>query len=201
MSINVFEMKVKITFTDELLGTMPGDKEVFKNFVAGKADTINEEAENIRIDVDNELEKGTTVFPKNAVGVPFIYDYQLRGYFKEACKGLKDAGLGKSGKVKNYKKKIDLGIFVKDRENLIDVNGDIGICERPLRAQTMQGERVALSRSESVPAGSTVIFTVQCLNKEDLELVEEWLDYGRFHGTGQWRNSGRGRFTWELLLD
>ena len=29
--------------------------------------------------------------------------------------------------------------------------------------------------------------------------VREWLDYGKFSGIGQWRNSGHGRFTWEEL--
>lgn len=27
----------------------------------------------------------------------------------------------------------------------------------------------------------------------------EWLDYGKLRGLGQWRNSGKGRFTYELL--
>ena len=88
-------------------------------------------------------------------------------------------------------------IFIKDRQNVIDINGDIGICERPLRASTPQGDRVALSRSESIPAGSTVTFTVQCLVENDLKLIEEWLEYGELHGTGQWRNGGKGRYTYE----
>ena len=31
------------------------------------------------------------------------------------------------------------------------------------------------------------------------KLVREWLDFGCFNGLGQWRNSGKGRFTWEEL--
>ena len=31
------------------------------------------------------------------------------------------------------------------------------------------------------------------------KLVLEWLDYGKLRGLGQWRNSGKGRFTYELL--
>lgn len=27
----------------------------------------------------------------------------------------------------------------------------------------------------------------------------EWLDYGKLRGLGQWRNSGKGRFTYEIL--
>ena len=32
-----------------------------------------------------------------------------------------------------------------------------------------------------------------------LPAVREWLDYGKLHGFGQWRNSGKGRFEWEEM--
>jgi hypothetical protein len=32
-----------------------------------------------------------------------------------------------------------------------------------------------------------------------LDTVIDWLEYGEFRGLGQWRNSGMGRFTYELL--
>lgn len=191
------EMTVKLTFSDELLGTLPGNRSLFLDYITTKAETVDEEAE--AIPVDEQIEKGTTVFPRTKDGRPFLYDYQIRGYFKEACKFLKEVEGSKSSKVKAYKKKIDGLIFVRDRENAIELNGDMGICERPLRASTPQGDRVALSRSESVPEGSKVTFTVQCLIDSDMELVREWLDYGKFHGTGQWRSAGKGRYTWEEI--
>lgn len=189
------EIKVQLTFIDDLLGTMPGNRDIFTDFVAKKAETVNEEAE--AIPVDEALEKGTTVFPRTADDKPFIYDYQLRGYFKESCKFLKKVDGTKSSKEKAYKQKIDGLIFVKDRQNVINTDKEIGICERPLRASTPQGERISLSRSESIAEGATLEFTVVCMVDSDIDLVKEWLDYGRFHGTGQWRNSGKGRFTWE----
>ena len=192
------EMKVRLTFTENLLGTMPGNEEIFRDYVAQKAETVDEEAE--AISMAQMLEKGTTVFPRTSDDKPFIYDYQLRGFFKEACKFLKKVDGTRSSKCKAYKQEIDGLIFVMDRQNVIDLKGmKIDICERPLRASTPQGDRVALSRSESVPAGSTVEFTVRCLVDADIELVREWLDYGALHGTGQWRNSGAGRFTWEEI--
>lgn len=189
------ELRIRLTFIDDLLGTMPGNRDIFTDFVAKKAETVNEEAE--AIPVDEALEKGTTVFPRTADDKPFIYDYQIRGYFKESCKFLKKVEGTKSSKEKAYKQKIDGLIFVKDRQNVINTNEEIGICERPLRASTPQGERISLSRSESIAEGATMEFTVICMVDSDIELVKEWLDYGRFHGTGQWRNSGKGRFTWE----
>ena len=71
--------------------------------------------------------------------------------------------------------------------------------ERPLRAETMQGDRVALTKSESVPAGTKVTVTFRCERKEGLDLVKECLDYGKEHGTGQWRNAGYGRFIWKKI--
>lgn len=191
----MIEMAVELTFTDELLGTMPGNEEIYRDYVAKKAETVDEEAE--ALTVDETIEKGTTIFPKEADGTPFLYDYQIKGFFKEACKFLKKVPETKSAKEKAYKQKIDGLIFVKDRINPIDLHGQkIGICERPLRASTPQGDRVALSRSESIPEGSTVRFIVMCLVDKDMDIVREWLDYGALHGTGQWRNSGKGRFTW-----
>lgn len=189
------EIKVQLTFIDDLLGTMPGNRDIFTDFVAKKAETVNEEAE--AIPVDEALEKGTTVFPRTAEDKPFLYDYQIRGYFKESCKFLKKVDGTKSSKEKAYKQKIDGLIFVKDRQNVINTDKEIGICERPLRASTPQGERISLSRSESIAEGATIEFTVVCMVDSDIDLVKEWLDYGRFHGTGQWRNSGKGRFTWK----
>lgn len=84
---------------------------------------------------------------------------------------------------------------------MIILAGDIGDCQRPLRAQTMQGERVTLANSETIPAGSTLEFTVVCFDDKDMKLVCEWLDYGVWRGLGQWRNSGKGKFTWEKLSE
>ena len=30
-------------------------------------------------------------------------------------------------------------------------------------------------------------------------VLQEWLNYGRLRGLGQWRNSGKGRYTFEQL--
>ena len=80
-------------------------------------------------------------------------------------------------------------------------DGEISTCQRPLRAQTAQGERVALAMSEEVPAGATMDITIKVLDKALLPAIREWLDYGELRGLGQWRNSGKGRFTWEEITD
>ena len=65
----------------------------------------------------------------------------------------------------------------------------------------MQGERVSLANSEEIPEGSTIEFEIKLLDKSLYGVVLEWLDYGELRGLGQWRNSGKGRFTYELLED
>ena len=83
--------------------------------------------------------------------------------------------------------------------NFIENYDKITECQRPLRCSTMQGERVSIAISGEIPAGATVNFTVRCLIDEDVELVKEWLDYGQYNGLGQWRNSSKGSFYYEIL--
>ena len=110
-----------------------------------------------------------------------------------------DSGTGKSSSIKAFKKEIDKLIFVEPRTIPILFDGEMGECCRPLRAQTMQGERVSLALSEQIPAGATCEFTIVLLCDDHEKAVREWLDYGRFSGIGQWRNSGKGRFRWEEI--
>ena len=193
------EMKVKITLLEEMLGTASGNPEIHEEFIASKApDAPSREEEIEALGVDEVVAKDKTVFPRDAEGRPILWDYQIKGFMKDACGMLRKVSGSESSKVKAYKKEIDGLIFVSPRAIPIVFDGEVGECQRPLRAQTAQGERVALANSETVPAGSTIEFTVQMLTNDD-KLVKEWLDYGVLRGLGQWRNSGKGRFEYELV--
>ena len=194
------EIKAKITFTEELLGTASSDPEVHKTYIASKAPNAPKLEEEVEaLGVDNIAEKSMTIFPRDKDGNPILWDYQIKGFFKDSCSALRKVTGTVSSKIKAYKKEIDGLIFVFPREIKINLNGEIGICERPLRAQTAQGERVALASSETVPAGSSAKITIRCLSDAHEKAVREWLDYGQLKGLGQWRNSGKGRFTWEEI--
>ena len=191
------EIKVKLTFLEEVLGTASADKEIHGKFIASKApDAPSREEEIEALGVEEVTEKSMTVFPRNTEGKPIFWDYQIKGFFKDACGMLRKVPNSASSKIKAYKKEIDGLIFVKEREIPIIFDGEIGSCQRPLRAQTAQGERVALANSETVPAGSTIEFTIQLMCDTHEKAVREWLDYGVFRGIGQWRNSGKGKFEW-----
>ena len=106
----------------------------------------------------------------------------------------------KSKGLKAFKKEIDGLVFVSPRQIplVMPEGGEIGDLQRPLRASTAQGERIALAHSETVPAGTVQEFDVMVLKDDLVPYVEEWLAYGALHGTGQWRNSGMGAFEAEV---
>lgn len=208
------KMKVKLTFTESLLGTIPADAEIYSRFIGAKSpDALTVDEEVAALGADEITERGTTVFPRTEDGKPFLYDYQIKGFFKDACSmlarltgkdpetGKKKKAVNESGKLTAHKKAIDGLIFVQPRKIVLELPEDkeITICQRPLRAQTAQGERVALSSSEEVPAGTSCELTVLLLDENHEKVVREWLDYGSLRGIGQWRNSGKGAFEWEEI--
>lgn len=167
------KLTVKLTLVEEALGGAPNNKEVYTKFIASKApDAASTEDEIAAIGVDGVVENGKKL-----------------------------AAANESSKLKAYKKVIDGLIFVKPRmiPFCSPSGSEVGVCERALRAQTLQGERIALACSETVPVGSTLTFEVICMDDSHVAAVREWLDYGLLRGIGQWRNSGKGRFTWEEL--
>lgn len=193
-------LKIRITFTEELLGTASGNPELHREFIASKApDAISAEEEVEAIGVDGVVEKAMTVFPRNQDGEPILFDYQIKGFFKDACGTLRRVPGSVSSKIKAYKKEIDGLLFVSPRMIRLSMPGPMGECQRPLRASTAQGERIALSHSETAPAGTTIEVEIQCLTKDMLNLAKECLEYGKLRGIGQWRNSGKGRFIYELI--
>lgn len=194
------ELKVRVTFFEEILGTASNDPEIHAEFIASKApDALSKKEEVEALGIDEVIEKSKTVFPRNENGEPIMWDYQIKGFFKDTCGMLKKVTNTTSSKIKAYKKEIDGLIFVKERMIPIQFDGEIGSCQRPLRAQTAQGERVSLANSETIPAGAFIEFTVSCLCDSHIIAVKEWFDYGELRGMGQWRNSGKGRFKWEEI--
>ena len=192
-------LKVRVTMFEEILGTASANPEIHEEFIASKApDAPSREEEVAAVGADEVFEKGMTVFPR-VNGEPIAWDYQWKGFFKDACGCLRKIPGSACEKIKAYKKEIDGLIFVEPRAIPIRFDGEMGICQRPLRGQTAQGERIALASSESIPAGATMTFEIRMLLPEHEKAVREMLDYGRLRGFGQWRNSGKGRFTWELL--
>ena len=211
--------KIKVTLTDDMLGMSAANPEIYRDFIASKAPDSDDAQEEIeKLSVNELVEKTMTIFPRDDSGNPFLWDYQFRGFLKGSLGALvefdpitiggrkeKDPQTGKTktkggSKISKYtyKRFVDQQIFVFPREIKFslpdDSNGET--CSRPLRAETMQGPRIALSHSESVPEGTTFEVTIKYHDRLE-DILIQLLDYGADNGIGQWHNSGKGRFVWE----
>lgn len=199
------QIVVRIELTEELLGTKPSNDEIFEKFLLTKLPKPEkpkdeaEAAERAMAEAEDAEESGTTVFHTDALGNPGIWDYQIKGFFKDAAGMLNRADKAESGleKLTAHKTKIDGLVFVGPRfiKLQMPAGAKLGLCERPLRADTPQGPRVGLCRSQTVPAGTAIEFTVTLLSKDLEPYLNRWLEYGQLRGLGCWRNSGKGRFT------
>jgi len=199
---------LKVIFTTPVLGSQPTGR-VASEFLAKRAGFENGLPEDEEQSLPEALEKGTTVFHRSPEGAPIFFNYQIKGF-------LKNAGLVLNGMVKNQsgavvkalRSKVNNKVFVIERCVELHPPGnngakwqheDITYNERPLRAATAQGERVALARSEQLPEGTWFTCKLAVYPGDiDQLILEELLDYGFDMGLGQWRNGGWGQFRYEL---
>lgn len=194
---------VKLSFISPILGSAPSNKDVYENYVASKHVDATPEQTAAEVAMIPELpQTGKTIFrvDPDTKGLMFL-PHQIRGFLKEA-------GSAISGKALTaYKSKIDKWVFVEPDKIFIMRDGEKitqadTTCERPLRAVTAQGPRVSLLSSEQINEGVTVDFDllVLPLGQKEItrELLESWLEYGRFQGISQWRNGSYGRCIYEL---
>lgn len=210
----VTEYQLKITFTDKLLGTVAYNKEVYSTFVQAKAREVGVPEEQLAeevLDVKNIEEKGWTGFFQDETGI-YISSHMVKGFLKNASLVIKD-----QTKVKNAKSKVNNFVFLKEKKLYLmreKISGETeighkrydilsksdGVLERPLQAMTLQGPRVSLAKSDYVDEGTCVVCTLRLLQNPEIseKLIREFLDYGQFLGLGQWRNSGKGQFEYEL---
>lgn len=207
LGIPFHEIKVRVKYVEPILGSLPFNEELHETYIASKApNAMNRSEEVAALGVDAVVEEGMTGFARDSDGNPMNWDYQWKGFLKESAYFMKqvDGSLTSKAKVMSaYRKRIDGLVFVEPRRIpfVVPQGKEMTTCQRPLRAQTAQGERIALANSEQLPAGCEQEFSVIVLMEELVPLVKEWLNYGLLHGTGQWRNSGMGRFVWEEVIE
>lgn len=207
------DQKFRLTGISPILGSISLDKEVFLNYLATKGKTpeevarATEDVENV-IENPDEQQKVTGFYRDSNTSDLILKDYQIKGFLKEAAKALKSQinMAQTSSKIDNY-------VFIMERNIPIMHNGSPvsstdGLLSRPLRAQTMQGPRVALAYSEKVDEWSIDI-TIRVLDNEKtktsaavtMDIVRELLSYGELKGLLQWRNGGYGQFRVEALSE
>lgn len=174
---------------------------------------LDEEFENLKQDkalqekIDEIEDKALTIFYRNHEGIPSLADHQIKGWLKDTIAFL--VGEGEiTGKAFNKKK--DSGTYAKDwikrwvservmfpgkcRFFPFDYRGEIKLYDRPLRAKTMQGDRVCLASSELIPAGTQCTFQVILYDSFTDEFLSKALNRGKLWGISQWSNAGFGTF-------
>jgi len=194
---------VEVTFTNELLATNSADPDIYSAYLASLASDEDRKAELERLGLAEVDEKGMTVFLRNKENpmIPQLKAYTWLGFLKARSRAQAKIDGNPIVGMTAYIKEIDDRIAVSPK--FIDLElpegAAVDTLQRPLRAQTMQGDRVALAKSETVPAGTKCRFTFRTETLEGMKLVEACLRYGAIHGTGQWRNAGYGTFTYKII--
>ena len=214
MEIKSETRKYRLTGITSMLGSNPANPEIHSAYVAAKAESLAKAQQETSMlpteeDLKNIKEQGLTVFLRNGRGQLCLGNHVIKGFLKAALATLKDQ-VG----VASAKTKIDNLVFVEPTYITIMRDGEPvmepdGYNERSLRAETMQGPRVSLASSEEIDAPWTLDIELTLIENSGTakskaltwEILETVLDYGRFKGLGQWRNSGKGSFTWERLPD
>lgn len=165
---------------------------------------------------------------------PFLFDYAVKGFLKEAARTLREYDpskkdgdeeaddpaaqeddeeedkpkkKAKSTSIKQLQDKVSRYVFVFPRKVFFyprgadlprDKEGNILFdnMERPLRAQTAQGPRVTVVRSDLIPADTEFSFQLHVLKGGQISkpILENIFQYGNYQGLGQWRSGGYGRF-------
>ena len=206
MSWDIKKYAVKIELTENMLGTVPATKSIWVDHISTKQskkmkrdgllsqEEIDAElAATIEgVEERDEMEQGKTTFFKDDKGY-YVRDYFIKGHLKEAGRVMKTHGTIKAA----LRSKVVQYLFIKPRNIYVAApSAKLEIVERPLRASTPQGERVAIARSEAIPEGTQLSYTVHVLNDVvKKSCLESLLEYGSYMGLGTWRGSGCGRFS------
>lgn len=158
------------------------------------------------------LEKPQTSFFRDDQG-PFLFNYQVMGHLKEMGNVTKGA-MG----IVNLKQKVENYCYVFPRRIHFQ-DPVLAEISRPLRAETMQGPRVAIATSDAIREGSRITLTIGILDnrvskkidgkKTEVveitpEVVREFLAMGQIRGMGQWRTGGWGTYRvleWEPVTN
>jgi hypothetical protein len=215
MEISYTTRTYKLVGITPMLGSNPANPDIHSEFVSSKAAQLERAkaenemlptAEELNLKIEDIKKQGLTVFLRDN-GHLVIGNHVIKGFLKSALLTLKDqVGIAAA------KSKVDNLVFIEPSFIPITRNGEMltkadDYNERSLRADTMQGPRVGLVSSEEVQAPWELTVSITLLenkgsaksNPVTWDMIETALLYGRYKGLGQWRNSGKGSFTFERI--
>lgn len=127
MISGIQKYRVRMLFTEQILGSLPADQSVFKTYIASKMATdkaagsqgaqmtgteiaarTDEEADAVARAGERE-EQGWSIIPIDKEGNLIRWDYQIKGFFKGGWEAMSSAG---SGKIPAGKSRIDKWLHV-----------------------------------------------------------------------------------------
>lgn len=202
---DAFTLRIRCTLLTELLGTLPGDPNIYTEYIQTRCPEGTEDVD-MNLDPNEVIERKTTYFRRTKTGELCLADYMIKGHLKAMGDAIrrrirKEIGAPKATTKSGWESwtsNADQNVHVFPRLINLGVTQPDGIIERPLRAQTMQGPRVSLARSEMINADRTFEFEIHVRGGIKREQILEALDEGKYTGYGQWRNAGYGRFIYEV---
>jgi hypothetical protein len=187
---------LELVFKTELLGSCP-QKQIVEEFLQSKREFELEADEVKALEYGEQLEKATTFFYRHPeeTDVLVLKDHQVKGFLKKVGQTFN----GKAGMPAALRNKIMTTVFVCPRWIPILDAGTPDFLERPLRAETVQGPRTALARSEMLLPGCRVHCELHVKPGAISEKVlRALLEEGQYWGIGQWHNGGYGLFDYTL---
>lgn len=195
MEITGKHFDVKIRLLEDILGTVPKNKEIYGTYIESlkpQSEDQDKETDTVPEDPDKKERAGWTGFHTDEEGL-FIYDYMVKGFIKNAANVLKD---DPSIKLKNLRSKLTNFVFVFPRRIHLGKKEPDGVFERPLKGVTAQGVIVTLVRSDVVKAGTEISFRLFLMHHKEVtkEILRLLFEYGKLQGLGQFRNGSFGRF-------
>jgi hypothetical protein len=196
------EKAALIKTLEERYGALP--EETKAAYLRGELSALKETVEELS-------EKGITVFFRDQNGKPCIGSHMVKGFMKSAsdalCRAAKEKKNGTILQSSSYTSSI-INQHVAIQEKFITPDTDIArkpdgspvYNTRSLRAMTMQGPRVSIAKSETIPAGAKFKFTLKVLDGSPLDkkALDKIFSYGEAVGLGQWRNAGHGQFKYNI---
>ena len=106
---------VKMWFIQPLLGTAPGDPDLYKRFIASNApDAPTREEELTSNTVENVAARGVNVFVRRTkTGLPAVGRHTIKGFFKESMTASRRQDGSVSKGITNHKTKITGNVVIK----------------------------------------------------------------------------------------
>lgn len=195
---------VTIKFKDKVLGGIPKNPELIKDWLKGRG-VPEEAAEEMKDEIAKEVKAGDeaskswTGFKEDKTG-PHLEERQVKACLKECASTLRLTAMP------GFRDQVNHGVFIKpeilyfirDGQPVATPDGNL---ERPIHVMGPKGPRSALSRQDYIE-GATIDFEIwvaKAVDKKRGEVLpkkrlKEMLTLGQELGLGASRSQGYGKF-------